>query len=94
MSLFVIDLTYVADLKRVDALIEGHRSFLKAHYETGCFLVSGPKSPRSGGVILARAADLAEIEKIIEEDPFKTGDVAHYSVTEFTPTMSMHGFPV
>ena len=94
MSLFIIDLQYTAALPEIDALVEAHRSFLKDQYEAGLFLASGPKKPRTGGVILARAADLAEVERIIACDPFKVEGVADYIVTEFQPVMHAQEFPI
>lgn len=87
MNLYVIDLTYTADLSDVDALLEAHRAYLKDHYAAGVFLVSGPKSPRTGGVILAQGTGLDDIERVVDLDPFKTGGVADYAITEFSPVM-------
>ncbi|WP_395174216.1 YciI family protein [Roseibium alexandrii] len=86
-NLFVVDLTYIADVSKVDALLEPHRAFLKSGYDHGVFLASGPKEPRTGGVILARADTRAELEKLIDQDPFKQEGVAAYHVTEFNPVM-------
>ena len=94
MNLFVIDLHYTAELAEIDALVEDHRSFLREQYAVGLFLASGPKEPRTGGVILARAADSSEIEQTINKDPFKSAGVAEYTVTEFKPVMHAQNFPV
>lgn len=93
MSLFVIDLTYTADLADVDRHLEAHRSFLKDQYAAGHFLASGPKNPRTGGVILAKGSSRAEIEHLVALDPFKIEAVASYAITEFYPVMSVPGFP-
>jgi len=94
VSLFVIDLHYTADLREIDALAEEHRSFLREQYEAGLFLASGPKQPRTGGVILARAADRVEVDLAINKDPFKSAGVAEYTVTEFKPVMHARNFPI
>ena len=86
-SLFVVDLDYVADPSQVDTHLESHREYLRRHYETGMFLASGPKEPRTGGVILATGAR-ATIELAIGSDPFVRHGVARYTVTEFRPTMT------
>jgi uncharacterized protein YciI len=85
--LFVLDLTYVADLVEVERHMEGHREYLDAHYERGIFLASGRKVPRTGGVILATGTR-GEIEEAIERDPFAANGVAEYKITEFLPTMT------
>ncbi len=57
--------------------------FLKKHYASGHFLVSGRKIPRDGGIILAVGTDRAEIEAIAQLDPFVTHGLADVRVIEF-----------
>ena len=61
---FIIELTYTADLARIDASMRAHMQFINAHYASGHFVVSGRKIPRDGGIILAVGKDRAEIEAI------------------------------
>ncbi len=89
--MFVVSLTYIADLTEVDRHLDAHVDYLKRHYADGTFLASGRKNPRTGGVILARAASGEALEAILAEDPFHIAGVARYEVTEFTPTMSASG---
>jgi uncharacterized protein YciI len=56
------------------------------------FLISGRMVPRTGGVILATADSRADIEAVIELDPFKEAGVASYQITEFVPTMAAEIF--
>jgi uncharacterized protein YciI len=49
--------------------------------------MSGRKVPRTGGIIIADCADRAEIEAIMESDPFFIG-VAEYEIIEFVPSMT------
>lgn len=86
--MFVILLHYVKPLAEVDRLVQEHRAFLERHYAAGHFLVSGRKEPRTGGVILANAASRAQVERMVEEDPFKREGVAEYEIVEFVPTMA------
>ena len=83
--MFIVDLTYQASLEAVDALLEEHRAYLGEQYAAGVFLASGPKAPRTGGVILARAESLEALQEILEQDPFHREGVARYRVTEFVP---------
>ena len=62
--MFVIELVYKVDLKKIDAHMTAHVKFLKKYYSAGNFLVSGRKIPRDGGIILAVGKDRQEIEKI------------------------------
>lgn len=85
-SLFIISLTYTVPLSLVDKYLDEHKAFLKKYYDNGTFIVSGRKEPRSGGVILARAKDLASLQEIIKEDCFHQKEFANYYITEFKPT--------
>src|SRR4029078_6657100 len=61
---FVLLLTYVRPLPEVDALMREHVRWLTEHYAAGRCVVSGRRIPRTGGVILARGDDPAEIEAL------------------------------
>jgi len=86
--MFIISITYTRPAGEVDALLTAHRHFLSEHYASGIFLMSGRKVPRSGGIIIADAADRAEVEAIVQTDPFYIGSVAEYEITEFVPSMT------
>lgn len=86
--MFLVLLTYTQPLDKVDALVPEHRAFLERHYAAGTFLLSGRKEPRDGGVILARAASLQQLQSIVAEDPFHVHGVASYQLLEFTPTLA------
>ncbi|MBG0777634.1 MAG: GTP cyclohydrolase [Desulfovibrionaceae bacterium] len=86
--MFVVSLTYVRPLEVVDALLAEHVEFLKQGYAEGVFLASGRKSPRTGGVILARAASRAALEALLARDPFRREGAAEYEITEFAATMT------
>jgi len=81
--MFVIELTYKADLSEIDAHMAAHVIFLKKYYASGNFLVSGRKIPRDGGIILAVGKSRRQIEAIIEEDPFYEHDLAAFRIIEF-----------
>ncbi|MFJ1747995.1 YciI family protein [Streptomyces sp. NPDC088116] len=84
--MFVLELTYTSPIERVDELLDAHVAWLDAEYESGVFIASGRKNPRDGGVILAVGDDRAEIERITASDPFVTGGVCAYRITEFIAT--------
>ncbi len=85
--MFVVNVTYVLPLKEVDRHLADHVEFLRKQYERGVFIASGRKVPRTGGVILAHSVSREELNRILEEDPFKKGRVAEYEVTEFVASM-------
>jgi uncharacterized protein YciI len=81
--MFVIELTYKADLADIDAHMAAHVRFLKKYYAAGNFLVSGRKIPRDGGIILAVGDGRQQIEAIVEEDPFYIHGLADFRIVEF-----------
>ena len=81
--MFVIELTYLADLARIDALMKKHMTFLRKYYASGHFLVSGRKIPREGGIIVAVGESRAQVEAIAREDPFVVQGLAEVRVIEF-----------
>ena len=81
--MFVIELTYKAPLADIDARMTAHVRFLKKYYASGNFLVSGRKIPRNGGVILAVGTSRAQIEAIVQQDPFYTHGLADFRIIEF-----------
>jgi uncharacterized protein YciI len=81
--MFIIELTYKADLAQIDAHMKAHVAFLKKYYASGHFVVSGRKIPRDGGIIVAVGGNREEIEAIIEQDPFCRQGLADWRVIEF-----------
>lgn len=85
-SLFVIELLYKKSLAEIDSVMPAHMKYLKKHYTSGHFLVSGRKIPRDGGVILATAGSREEIEAIAREDPFVSRGLSDVRVIQFRPS--------
>jgi uncharacterized protein YciI len=90
---FVIELIYKADLEEIDAQMRPHMAFLKRHYATGTFLISGRKIPRDGGIILAAGKTREEIEAIMREDPFCKNGLAELRVIEFRASQRAEDIP-
>ncbi len=86
--MFLISLSYRQDLDVVDRYVAEHREYLQRYYASGHFLLSGRKEPRTGGVILAQASSRAEIDAIVQCDPFYREKIAEYHITEFLPSMA------
>lgn len=91
--MFVVILEYIKPLDDVDRLKAAHVAFLDAQYEKGHFIASGPRKPRTGGVILARGMSRDALDAILAQDPFRQHGVANYSVIEFEATKQAEGFP-
>ena len=91
--MFVIELIYKADLSEIDAHMKAHVAFLKKHYAAGTFLISGRKIPRDGGVILALGKDKAEIQALMEQDPFCKQGLADFRIIEFRASQRADDIP-
>ena len=81
--MFIIELTYKAELAVIDAHMRAHMKFLRKYYASGHFLVSGRKIPRDGGIIIAVGAGRELVESIAREDPFYREGLADVRVIEF-----------
>lgn len=89
--MFVVTLSYIRPLHEADAHMDAHKAFLEEQYESGTFLMSGPKEPRTGGVILARAASLEELQHILARDPFQIHGIAAFEIVQFTARAAAPG---
>lgn len=85
-NLFVVILRYISDLDMVDMARPAHVMFLEKQYALGTFIASGVQTPKTGGVIIARAIDRATLQAALHEDPFFIQNLAEYTIYEFTPT--------
>jgi|SRR6185369_8840670 uncharacterized protein YciI len=91
--MFVIELTYKAPLAAIDEAMAAHVRFLKKHYASGTFLISGRKIPRDGGIIVALAKSKADIEAIVRDDPFVSEGLADVRVIEFRASQVADDLP-
>lgn len=90
--MFIVSITYTAELSEVDKCIDSHIAFLQKYYAENVFIMSGRKEPRDGGIILVDAKSKDHVWNIIHEDPFYVAEVANYEVIEFIPTMTSGAF--
>lgn len=83
--MFIIMITYKKPLESVDQYLAAHRLFLEEGYKKNFFIASGPKIPRSGGVIISQLKDRTQLQRILKQDPFQIHDIADYDIIEFDP---------
>lgn len=82
-NLFVIDIEYTVEMDAVAPHLDAHMEFVAKGFDAGVFLASGPKVPRTGGVIVAQGATRQAIEALMSEDPFSKAGIINLNVTEF-----------
>lgn len=85
MKHFIININYTVPLTKIDEILIEHRKFLQGGYDNGVLLFSGPRNPRSGGIVAARAKSLDEIKSFFANDPYKINKCAEYEFIEFDP---------
>ena len=89
--MFIVSLTYIQPLEKIEEFLAEHRRFLDKFSQQGKFLMSGRKEPRTGGIIIMNTKDLDEVNQIIEKDPFHQHQIADYQVIEFYPSKVANG---
>lgn len=87
MASFIVSLTYIASIDKVDALLADHVAWLRAQHAAGHLLGWGRKVPREGGILLAKGESREAVEALASQDPFVAGGVATIEVIEWA-----HGF--
>lgn len=91
--MFIIELTYKADLSEIDAHMTAHMAFLRSGYASGRFIMSGRKVPREGGIIVATGDDPAEVEALVREDPFHQHGLADFRIVQFRASQCTADLP-
>jgi uncharacterized protein YciI len=89
--MFIVLLTYKADLAELDKHLDAHRDWLREGVASGRLMVAGRLVPRTGGALFVRAADKAEAQAWIDTDPFAVAGLADYQLLEFDPTVIAPG---
>ena len=91
-TLYLILLNYVRPPEEVAEHVEEHHAYLRRAYASGRFIVSGPRVPATGGVILARAASEEDAHAMIRDDPFSQRGIAEYQLIAFDALWSAPAF--
>ena len=90
--MFLVRLNYEAPLAEIDRLMPAHVRFLEECFRAGVFVAAGRQVPRTGGIILARAAPLRDLEEVMRHDPFVVEGAATFEITEFRTSLHHPGF--
>ena len=87
MKHFLLEGQHLVPFEQRDpALIAAHRQFLQHGYDQGRFLLSGPSIPPAGGILIARAQSLDELNAFLADEPFCKAKVMRFArITEFDP---------
>lgn len=83
MNLYFVKLTYKVDFERVMQSAPAHREWLGKFYASERILFSGVQLSKTGGAIMMKAQDEAQVNELIHGDPFFTEGLADYEVVGF-----------
>ena len=87
MKHFIVDIQYLIPAEQLGDIITEHRTFLHTGYKQGKLLCSGPKTPLTGGIIIARAESADELVEYFHHDPYQVKGVATHHFIEFNPVL-------
>ena len=76
MSAYAVTYAYVPETEEMTATRDRHVEFLKGLHEKGDLLVSGrlTEAEPLGALLIIRGESVAEVEAIMDGDPFYAGD--------------------
>lgn len=76
MAWFTVETVYTTDRDKLAAVRPDHREYLRRLAEAGKVTAAGPWSDDSAGFAIYRVGDRAELDRLLDEDPYTTHDVA------------------
>jgi uncharacterized protein YciI len=85
MKHFLVEIEYTAPIEIINMIVNEHRQFLQTGYDKGWLLMSGPKFPKSGGLVICRAPSMEAIQEFFFTDPYQQHNAASYRFVEFDP---------
>ena len=80
--MFFILIEYKVPFEQVEPYLEKHILFVRTYVDSGVFLLTGKKIPRTGGVILAKVESREKLMILLKEDPFMEFELAEFDITE------------
>ncbi len=85
MKHFLVEIEYTAPIEIINMIVDEHRQFLQTGYDKGWLLMSGPKFPKTGGLVICRAPSMEAIQEFFFTDPYQQHNAASYRFVEFDP---------
>ncbi len=81
--MYVLIVEYTKSEEQVAKVRAAHAAWVSKYVSAGTLLIAGPSKDKTGGVLLAKAIDIAKINAIVAEDPYVTENVAQYRIIDF-----------
>ena len=90
MALYAfVALRYRFPLERIQQTVDRHRAYLRELLAQGKMIASGPFVPREGGGLLLRVEDEAEIQAVLEKDPFQIERLVDTTIYKWAPNIGV-----
>ena len=86
MYAFVV-LSYLVPIERIEQTIERHRAYLRTLKAARKLVASGPFEPRTGGGLLMRVRDEAELAELLAADPFNLEGLVEHTIHRWIPVI-------
>jgi uncharacterized protein YciI len=90
MKHFLVFINYKVPVEQLGETVQRHRDFLQTGYDRGWLLMSGPRNPKTGGIVVARAPSQADLVVFFKYDPYKILNLADHEFLEFDPVKHQH----
>lgn len=90
--MFIVLIFYKEPLETIEKYLVAHRSHLDEGYRRDFLVASGPRNPRTGGILISHVDDQSVLETFLKQDPFILHDVASYEIIEFIPNKAHQDF--
>ncbi len=91
-TLYAILLTHVPGVATDRGVIDRHIAHLRALDDRGALVLAGPMLDSPRGLVIVRAADRAEAERIATADPFVVEGVRAYEVITWLLATRENGY--
>lgn len=86
MRMFVLISRFQRPIDEVNLSFALHSAWVQRQYESGRFLVSGPREPTIGGIIVTRASSEQELREVLTTDPYQQRGLVEYEIFAFEAT--------
>lgn len=85
--MFIVLLKFSDHKDQAGQFMQGHKDWIQRSFDDGVFLLAGSLQPRSGGVIVAHATSLSDLQARVNDDPFVVAKVVSAEILEVAPSM-------
>lgn len=89
--MYILNVKAIASKEQYESQRDAHSAWVKEGFTKGWFLFAGPKKDETGGFILAKDMDKAQLEAFISEDPFVANNFAEYDVQALSISLTAQG---